>query len=132
MYGTRVYAIANQKGGVGKPTPAINLSACLAEAGRRTLLIDLDPQSNTTTGLGLDAHHVGLSMYELLVDAHVTAREGMTANMRPNLSLLPASVDPYTADIELVYIQEGRAFRLKTALDAVKPHVDCVRTHSAH
>src|SRR5260221_12355839 len=126
MSGTRVYAIANQKGGVGKTTTAINLSACLAEAGRRTLLIDLDPQSNTTTGLGLDAHHVGLSMYELLVDDHVTAREVMKANIRPNLSLLPAKVDLYAADIELVYIQEGREFRLKKALDAVKPQFDFV------
>src|SRR5690349_23662418 len=90
MPDTQIYAIANQKGGVGKTTTAINLAACLAEAGRRTLLIDLDPQSNTTTGLGLDAHHVGLSMYELLVDDHVTAREVMKANIRPNLSLLPA------------------------------------------
>jgi chromosome partitioning protein len=126
MSGTQVYAIANQKGGVGKTTTAINLSACLAEAGRRTLLIDLDPQSNTTTGLGLDAHHVGLSMYELLVDDHVTAREVMKAGIRPNLSLLPAKVDLYAADIELVYIQEGREFRLKKALEAVKPQFDFV------
>src|SRR5262249_28352555 len=108
MSGARVFAIANQKGGVGKTTTSINLPACLAEAGRKTLLIDLDPQSNTTTGLGIDAHHVGLSMYELLVDDRVTPRDVMKAELRPNLSLLPAKVDLYAADIELVYIQARR------------------------
>src|SRR5262245_8396386 len=64
-FGARVFAIANQKGGVGKTTTTINLAACLADAGRRTLVVDLDPQSNTTTGLGVDAHRVGGSIYEL-------------------------------------------------------------------
>ena len=68
MTTTRVFAIANQKGGVGKTTTTINLAAFLANAGRKTLVIDLDPQSNTTTGLGVDPHRVGLSIYELLVN----------------------------------------------------------------
>src|SRR5262249_34840776 len=122
----RVFAIANQKGGVGKTTTSINLAACLADAGRKTLLIDLDPQSNTTTGLGIDAHHVGLSMYELLVDDRVTPREVMKAELSPNLSLLPAKADLYAADIELVYTQEGREYRLKKALGELSPQFDFV------
>jgi len=122
----RVYAIANQKRGAGKTTTAINLAASRAEAGRRTLIVDLDPQCDATTGLGLDAHHVALSMYELLVDDHVTPHQVLKAEIRPNLSLLPAKVDLYAADIELIYIQEGREFRLKKALDILKPQFDFV------
>src|SRR5215831_845929 len=86
---TRVFAIANQKGGVGKTTTTINLAAYLADAGRRTLVIDLDPQSNTTTGLGVDAHRVGNSIYEVLVTEGVAMRDAIKRDIRPNLSLLP-------------------------------------------
>jgi chromosome partitioning protein len=120
-----VYAIANQKGRVGKTVTAINLAACLAEAGRRVLLVDMSPGADATTGLGLDAHHVGRSMYELLVDDHVTAHEVMKAGIRPNLSLLPATVDLWATDIELAVL-EGREFRLKKALDPLKPQFDFV------
>src|SRR5581483_1785709 len=72
---TRVFAIANQKGGVGKTTTSINLAAYLANAGRRTLVIDLDPQSNTTTGLGVDPHAVSLSIYELLVQDGISPKD---------------------------------------------------------
>src|SRR5262249_35176940 len=101
MSGTRVFAIANQKGGVGKTTTSINLAACLADAGRRTLVIDLDPQSNTTTGLGVDAHRVGLSIYEVLVNDSVAIGDALKRDIRQNLALLPAKVDLYAADIEL-------------------------------
>jgi len=125
MTGARVFAIANQKGGVGKTTTSINLAACLAEDGCKTLVIDLDPQSNTTTGLGLDAHKVGLSMYELLVDENVSVSKVLKADLRPNLSLLPAKVDLYAADIELVYLDQ-RETRLKRALEAVKQDYDFI------
>lgn len=125
MSGTRVFAIANQKGGVGKTTTSINLAACLAEAGRRTLVIDLDPQSNTTTGLGVDSHKVGLSMYELLVDENVKVSDVVKAEIRPNLSLLPAKVDLYAADIELVYLDQ-REYRMRRALESVKPNYDFI------
>lgn len=125
MAGTRVFAIANQKGGVGKTTTTINLAACLADAGRRTLVIDLDPQSNTTTGLGVDSHKVGLSMYELLVDENVQVNDVVKAEVRPNLSLLPAKVDLYAADIELVYLDQ-REYRMRRALEAVKPDYDFI------
>lgn len=125
MSGTRVFAIANQKGGVGKTTTSINLAACLADAGRRTLVIDLDPQSNTTTGLGVDSHKVGLSMYELLVDENVRVSDVVKAEVRPNLSLLPAKVDLYAADIELVYLDQ-REYRMRRALESVKQDYDFI------
>ena len=78
-----VFAIANQKGGVGKTTTAINLAACLASLGRKTLVIDLDPQSNTTTGLGIDAHRVGNSIYELLVNDNITVNDVLRAESAP-------------------------------------------------
>jgi chromosome partitioning protein len=127
MAGARVFAIANQKGGVGKTTTAINLAAYLAHLGRRTLVVDMDPQSNTTTGLGLDAHAVQLSNYELLVRDGVSVRDVLkNPQQRPNLFLLPAKVDLYAADIELVYIAEGREYRLKRALAPVKDQFDFV------
>jgi chromosome partitioning protein len=125
MSGTRVFAIANQKGGVGKTTTSINLAACLADAGRRTLVIDLDPQSNTTTGLGVDAHRVGLSMYELLVDENVKVDDVVKTEVRPNLSLIPAKVDLYAADIELVYLDQ-REYRMRRALESIKQDFDFI------
>jgi chromosome partitioning protein len=127
--GTRIFAIANQKGGVGKTTTAINLAAYLADAGRKTLVIDLDPQSNTTTGLGVDSHHLGNSIYEVLVTNHVPANEAIKPEICPNLSLLPAKVDLYAADIELVYL-EDREHRLQKALAPIKDQyhyvlIDC-------
>jgi len=122
---TVTIAIAGNRCG-GKTTTAINLAACLAEAGYRVLLVDMSPGAEATTGLGLDAHHVGLSMYELLVDDHVTAREVMMAGIRPNLSLLPAKVDLYAADIELVYIQERREHRLEQPLEDIKDQFDFI------
>lgn len=115
---TRVFAIANQKGGVGKTTSTINLAAFLANAGRRTLVIDLDPQSNTTTGLGVDSHAVGSSIYEVLVNEGVKAVDVIRNDIRPNLSLLPAKVDLYAADIELVYL-DNREYRMKRILEEV-------------
>jgi len=133
----KVFAIANQKGGVGKTTTTINLGAYLAHLGRRTLVIDLDPQSNTTTGLGFDQHdgerglvvnevQVGKSIYELLVTDESTVPQALKAVAnQPNLALLPAKVDLYAAEIELVYI-EGREFRLKRIIDGVKGDYDFV------
>lgn len=124
MAGARVFAIANQKGGVGKTTTSINLGAYLANAGRKTLVIDLDPQSNTTTGLGVESRRVVQSIYEVLVgQARIT--DVMKAEIRPNLSLVPAKVDLYAADIELVYLDQ-REYRLKQALDAVRSTFDFV------
>ena len=109
----------------GNTTTSINLAACLASLGRKTLVIDLDPQSNTTTGLGIDAHRVGNSIYELLVNDNITVNDVLRADIRPNLSLIPAKVDLYAADIELVYI-DHREFRLKRILDTIKGNYDYV------
>ncbi|HEV2405978.1 MAG TPA: AAA family ATPase, partial [Ktedonobacterales bacterium] len=126
MTGARVFAIANQKGGVGKTTTSINLAACLADAGRRTLVIDLDPQSNTTTGFGVDSHAVRNSMYELLVRNDIRVTDIMLhPQERPNLYLLPAKVDLYAADIELVYL-EGREYRLRQALEPIMETFDFI------
>jgi chromosome partitioning protein len=125
---TRIFAIANQKGGVGKTTTTINLAAYLADAGRRTLVIDLDPQSNTTTGMGVDAHRVGNSIYEVLVTEGVTAQQAVKADIRPNLphlALLPAKVDLYAADIELVYLDD-REYRLRNRLAPIMDQYDFI------
>ncbi len=116
---TRVFAIANQKGGVGKTTSTINLAAFLANAGRKTLVIDLDPQSNTTTGLGVDSHAVGTSIYEVLVNESVKPGDVIRKEIRPNLALLPAKVDLYAADIELVYL-DNREYRMRHILDQIR------------
>ena len=102
----RVYAIANQKGGVGKTTTAVNLAACLAEAGERALLIDLDPQANATSGLGARAN--GVSTYDLLdgVPLSTLARETRFAN----LHLVPAKPDLAGAAVELAQRRDGESY----------------------
>jgi chromosome partitioning protein len=122
---TKVFAIANQKGGVGKTTTTINLAAYLANAGHKTLVIDLDPQSNTTTGLGVDPHHLPTSIYEVLVTNSAPAAAAIKAEIQPGLSLLPAKVDLYAADIELVYLDE-REYRLKKALQSLPEQYEYV------
>jgi chromosome partitioning protein len=122
---TRVYAIASHRGGVGKTTTAINLSACLAEIGYQTLVVDIDPLSDATRGLGVDSHKVSLSSYELLVNDNVSAAQVVKYNIRPNLSLVPAKVDLYAADTELAFLEQ-REFRLKRALDAIKQDYDFI------
>jgi chromosome partitioning protein len=120
-----ILAIANQKGRVGKTTTAINLGACLASIGRKTLIVDLSPDSEATTGLGIDAHRVGNSIYELLVNDNITINDVLRADIRPNLSLIPAKIEMYAADFELPYI-DHREFRLKRILDTIKDTYDFV------
>jgi chromosome partitioning protein len=116
---TRIFAIANQRGGVGKSTTTINLAAYLANAGRKTLVIDLDPQSDTTTGLGVDPHHLGHTLHDVLVTNTVPAASAIKADILPGLSLLPAKVDLYMADGELQNV-EDRELRLKHALEPIR------------
>src|SRR4051794_6402363 len=96
-----VYSIVNQKGGVGKTTTAVNLATYMALQGAKTLLIDLDPQGNATSGLGVDKNSVKASTYEVLIEGKAVL-EAMTATTIPNLSLLPATLDLAGADIELM------------------------------
>src|SRR5262249_34971754 len=116
--GALTFAVVGARSG-GKTTTVINLGACLADVGWKTLIVDLSASSEATTGLGIDAHRVQASIYELLASDSVAIRDVIKGDIRPNLSLLPAKVDLYAADIELVYLDQ-REYRLKRALDAVK------------
>ncbi len=121
---TRVIAIANQKGGVGKTTTTVNLSAALAEFGKRVLVIDLDPQGNATTGLGVEARNFEQSMYDVLM--HDTPLEdAIEATSVKNLFLAPATIDLAGADIELVSAF-SRELKLKRAIDVVKEDFDFI------
>jgi chromosome partitioning protein len=119
MPGPRIMAVANQKGGVGKTTTATNLGACLAELGYRTLLVDLDPQANATTGLGLDPRAIDVSMYDVLL-RDVPLEDCIEATAVKNLFVAPASLDLAGAEIELVPAF-SRERRLASAL---APHED--------
>jgi chromosome partitioning protein len=124
----RVIAIANQKGGVGKTTTAVNLGAALAELGQRVLVIDLDPQGNATTGLGIDGRNFDNSMYDVLLH-DVPLEDCIEATSIRNLFLSPATIDLAGAEIELVPAF-SRELRLRRAVDAVKEDfayvlVDC-------
>lgn len=119
----RVVAVANQKGGVGKTTTAINLGAALAAFDRRIALVDFDPQANATSGLGFSRQKNGANAYDVLLGAH--PREALRETTFPNLWLLPSGRDLVGAEIELVD-QARRESKLRDALDKVRDDFDFV------
>lgn len=121
---TRIYTLVNQKGGVGKTTTAINLGAFLAQAGQRVLIVDIDPQANATSSLGVDKNTVGSSTYDSLLSGEIPA-PSILFNERLQLSLLPSSPALAGAEIELVE-ESGREYRLKNALESIKGKYDYV------
>lgn len=121
----RIIAIANQKGGVGKTTTAINLGACLAVAERRTLVIDIDPQANATSGLGIARERVQRSIYEVLVEG-APAREAVLPEVHfPYLDVLPATRDLVGVEVELVD-RGGRETLLRDALEPIRDEYEFI------
>jgi len=120
----KIIAITNQKGGVGKTTTAINLSSCIAVAEKQTLLIDMDPQANATSGLGVNPEEQELTSYEVLIDGKNI--EGNTIKTTvPNLDLLPSHIRLVGAEVELVSAA-SREHRLKEKLDAIRDKYDYI------
>ena len=121
---SRVIAIGNQKGGVGKTTTAINISACLADIGRKTLLIDTDAQANATSGLGVDPRQISRSIYHVLMDGAAVSDVIISTDLKL-LSLLPANFDLMGAEVEMVSLI-ARESRLRSALKSVRDQYDYI------
>lgn len=119
-----VFAIANQKGGVGKTTTAINLAACLAERGKKILLVDLDPQGNATSGLGVEKNELELGVYDAIVN-DVSLDEIRVNSGIKNLDLAPSNKDLAGAEVELVDVYR-REFRLRDALRPFRDQYDYI------
>ena len=120
----KAIAVANQKGGVGKTTTAINLSACLAEQGMKVLTVDIDPQGNTTSGLGIDKSTLDKTTYQLLL-GECSVEECMTESTLPNLFVLPSDVNLAGAEIELIGI-EDKEYILKKHIEGIIDFFDYV------
>ena len=120
----RVIAVANQKGGVGKTTTAINLSACLAEKGRKVLAIDMDPQGNMTSGLGIDKDEVEKNIYDLMI-GQAGVDEVLQKEAIENLDVIPTSIDLSAAEIELIGVDD-KEFIIRNAVQPIKDDYDYI------
>lgn len=120
----RIIAIANQKGGVGKTTTAINLSASLASLGKKVLALDLDPQGNMTSGLGVDKDEIKSSVYELII-GEAKIENCICEEVIENLDVLPSNINLSAAEIELIGIDD-KEYIIKNAMESVKNNYDFV------
>ncbi|MFH1577522.1 MAG: AAA family ATPase [Candidatus Omnitrophota bacterium] len=120
----KIIAVCNQKGGTGKTTTAINLCACLAEAGKQVLVIDLDPQANATSGLGIDKYSINKSTYNIIIE-DTKLEDVVLPTAIKNLKIAPANLDLTGAEVELVGMI-GREYRLKKTLDSQKHQYDFI------
>lgn len=120
----KTIAIANQKGGVGKTTTSINLSACLAEKGKRVLVIDTDPQGNTTSGFGIDKNNLDYTIYELML-GECTISDCVIKNVLDNISIVPSNVNLAAVEIELIGVDK-KEYILKREMDYIKDEYDFI------
>lgn len=121
----KAIAIFNQKGGVGKTTTNINLAACLAIKGKKILILDIDPQGNTTSGVGISKKDLDITTHEILVEDTYHPEEAIISTRIENLDIMPASVQLAGAEVELIELA-GREKRLKRAIDILKPKYDYI------
>jgi chromosome partitioning protein len=120
----KVIAIANQKGGVGKTTTAVNLSSCLAYKGKKVVIIDVDPQGNTTSGLGIDKKNISKSIYEVIINDE-NIENALMKTMIDNLYICPSNIQLVGAEVELVSVI-SRETRMKVAIDDIRDKYDFI------